>query len=223
MKLKRRIITVVFFIFYHKIFALTRTYELEIHDGEKTNHQYMIVTNKAEAVEVEVIDSKNEKQIVSYKNSTQIQDARYINSNGQKFLEVTYDYDKQKINITGTVNNSYRLKENTYDNNGSLFYLFGKIYPEKNETMIFTLLQSKLDRTVEMYLKQAGEEELWIGGKKIKALKYEMGINGFILSAFWPYKYYYWYSATDRRFLKYEGPDENKKVQTIQLVKYVEK
>lgn len=161
--------------------------------------------------------------MVYYKKSTQLQNAQYIDREGNKFLEVTYDYDRKKINVAGVFNAEYGLKDNTYDNNNSLFYFFSQIYPEKNKPIIFMLLQSKLNRLVEMYLKHIGEEEIIVGGKKIRAVKYEMGVNEKIAYSFWPYKYYYWYDASNRQFLKYSGIGEDKKIQTIQVMKYSEK
>ncbi|MDH4261831.1 MAG: hypothetical protein OEV78_02165 [Spirochaetia bacterium] len=204
------------------VFAITQNYDMEIDTGDGNGRQSMIVSTNNDHVEVIVIDHKKEKNVVQFKNKTEFQKVEYVNGEGKKFLEVVYDYVHEKINISGNVNNEYPLKESIYDNNGSLFYLFSQIFPKKNETMTFTLLQSKLDRKVGMYLKQVCEEELTIGGKKLNAIKYEMGLSSKITAAFWPHKYYYWYSANDRRFLKYEGLGENKKIQTIRLVNYKE-
>jgi len=209
--------------FSYPVFAITHNYEMEIDTGDGKGRQSMVVSTNLNDVEVIVIDHKKEKQVVQFKNKTEIQKSEYTNGDGKIFLEVIYDYIKKKINISGDVKNEYFLKNNMFDSNGSLFYLFSQIFPEKNETMKFTLLQSKLNRTVDMYLKQAGEDELIIEGKKIKALKYEMGLSNKIIAAFWPHKYYYWYEVNDRRFLKYEGLGENKKVQTIQLIRYYER
>ena len=205
------------------IFSITQNYDLEIDTGNGTGKQSMSVTNNGDNVEVVVIDHKKEKQVVQYKNKTEFQKSEYTNGNGKRFLVVEYDYANKKINVTGNVNNEFELTPIVYDNNGSLFYLFSQIYPQKNETMKFIMLQSKLDRAAEMYLKYVGEDELMVGGKKIKSLKYEMGLSSAFISLFWPYKYYYWYAASDRKFLKYEGMGENKKVQTIWLVGYKEK
>jgi len=223
MKIKKTKYLLAILLFCQPVFSITQNYDLEINTGEETGKQSMSVTNNGDRVEVVVIDHKKEKQVVQYKNNTELQKSEYLNADGKKFLEVQYNYANKKINVTGNVNNEFLLKPDVYDNNGSLFYLFSQIYPQKNKTMKFTMLQSKQDRTVPMYLKLVGKEEVMIDGKKTDALKYEMGLSSALISAFWPHKYYYWYAASDRRFLKYEGLGENKKVQTIQLVGYKEK
>ncbi|MES0490651.1 MAG: hypothetical protein ABUK01_11695 [Leptospirales bacterium] len=122
---------------------------------------------------------------------------------------IQYDYEKLRVLVMQ--NNQGKIKEKSYDlkdnilENEALIYLFGIMNLNPGEKYVFNHLNSKDLRVAEMYLKNKGEESMEINGKKYQAVKYEMGLNGYILSKFWPHKYYWWYDKKTGKFLQYEG------------------
>ncbi|MCL6591046.1 MAG: hypothetical protein K6U80_13965 [Firmicutes bacterium] len=222
--MKRKVLLLLLLIailFSVNFVVAAKTYEFEIREGEKLNYQTFSITENEGITEVISIDENQEKQVILFQNKVEIISAKYYR-NDKEFLSVIYDYQKKKVFVTGSQKMTINLKDKLFDNNAALFYLFGHIYPQPNKIMSFTMLQSKLGRTVEMNLKALGTEDLIISGRTISAYKYEMSLSSRMASLFWPYKYYYWYSVENRVFLKYEGLNEKKQLQTITLINYDE-
>ena len=204
-------------------FAQIQKYIFNVRYGSITKQAKMLVKQRNKYTEVIWTNGNNEKQISNFMGKTKLLNTKYFNPEGKEILSVIYDYNNEKINISGMKNSVLPLKGETFES-ASLFYLFSYIYPTTSKGINFNLLQSKNNRMVKMYLKQIGTETIDIGGEKIQAFKYEMGLKNFLASMFWPHKYYYWYSTDDRKFLKYQGmgPD-GKNIETIELIYYSEK
>ncbi len=190
-------------------------YDLECNDINKQIE--MTIKQDGENIEITFVREKSDKQIISFINKVKPTNVEYINASGKKIREVKYNYFTNKIIISGDNNSEINYKKNTFDNNGSLFYIFSYLFPTTSSNLNFLLLESKDNKIVNMYLKYRGKEQIDIQGGKNEAYKYEMGLEGFIPSMFWPYKYYYWYSTQERKFLKYQGPRADKKIETIVL------
>ncbi len=199
----------------------SETYTLEVNRNGESFKQQMIVEEKPSETIVRFYDDKGESSINRFSHDHAAIDTRYINAEGEQYMAIVFDPANHSISSSGLVEENYDLEEHTFDGNGAMFYVFSHFLPEPGERFLFHVLQSKDERIVQMYLSYAGSEEITVNGKSVRAKKYENGLESSLLSIFWPYKYYYWYSEEDNRFLMYRGPadHENEEIITVISVK----
>jgi hypothetical protein len=215
-----------------------QTYTYEYLCGEERKPITMTVESDTEKVVVAYHNEFNDHEIMTYDHQVRLLGAVYIDSEGRETGRVAYDYDRKVIRITGQYQAQFNLTDPTYDNNGSLFYLFAHRYPAAPEKdWIFYLAQSNLNRItdpisrflitqlvgpVEMYLHLEGEEAIQLADQPRTALRYVLAIHDGRLAPFWPNRYHFWYAPEDRTLLRYDGLTADRKMAVVQLVKYSE-
>ena len=138
-----------------------------------------------------------------------------IDGQGNLKESIVFDYDDYRIQSNRSNQKSFRLKKNIYVNSGTLFYRLGIMIGEGLDSYKIKLIQPD-NRIVDMYFKRIDTEEIAIGDNPIASIKYEMGLIG-LKSIFWPYKYYYWFSADENLLIKYQGISAEKDLVTLQL------
>ncbi|MDH5718934.1 MAG: hypothetical protein OEZ22_15005 [Spirochaetia bacterium] len=177
----------------------------------------MSVEENADFFIVTFTDDKDEKTISRLGKNARLLEVKYYDKNNQEYMTVSFNHEKKIITSTGLVNEEYDLEENAYDGTGAVFFIFSKILPPVNKTIILNILQSKDERITAMYLKYINKEEIYVNGSLKKAVKYETGVESSVLSLIWPYKYYYWYSEETNEFLRYEGPFGHENNEVIEV------
>ncbi len=195
----------------------TISYQYRMCTIDNTQNINLTIVKCGPLTEITILEGDCKKEIIQLKNETELQRADYYNCSGELYLKVFYDYQQNKVYVRGEKEATYPLKERLFDHNGALFYIFGILLPEKGQDMFFTLLQSKLSRTVEMVLKYMGCEQIEVSNTLAEAIRYEMHLASRFQFLFWPYKYHYWYSP-EGILLKYKGPDSDGNTVTINLV-----
>lgn len=195
----------------------TTSYQYKMYTGNNIENINLTIVKNGCFTEITILRGNGKKEFIQLKNETELQRADYYNCSGELYLEVLYDYQQNKVHVQGEKEATYQLKERLFDHNGALFYIFGALLPEKGQDIIFTLLQSKLSRTLGMVLKYMGYEQIEVSNSLAEAIRYEMHLASRFQFLFWPYKYYYWYSP-EGTLLKYTGPDSNGNTVTISLV-----
>lgn len=212
-----------------------------VFDTQKDDlHQQITMTVEywSNSTVVNYYNEFGEHEITVFDGTLQPRKVTYINPRGQMTSTVNYDYRRNCLVLSGLNSAKYRLSENTFDNNGSLFYVFSLLYPTSSEPLVFHMVQSNLAHIespllrllicqlvgpVEMYLKNKGTENVDVLGVSYRAVKYELGIHDPRLVNFWPHVYTFWYQVGDRKPIKYEGLDADRNVNTIILVDYYER
>lgn len=159
------------------------------------------------------VTHQNVKKKISLQNG-KIRKVEVIENN-LLIREVHYNYKSgfilvRHINPNSTTEKKYPLKGNILENE-TLTYTFGILNLKPGRKFIFKHFSSKDLRMTEMYLKNIGPEKIRINGKEYNAIKYEMGVNGKLMSMIWPYKYSWWYEEKSHRLLKYEGMAKDRK------------
>ena len=206
----------LFFAITEVYAAAKDIYSLSLHRKGKVYKQKMVVTKSGGETTVRFTDEKGESSMNRFDAGLKALETRYYDKAGKEYMRIVFDYTKEKIVSTGKVEDDYKIDRVTYDGNGSIFYVFSRILPKPGKKIIFDLLDSKSGRVVGMYLVYEKTEEIIVAGKTYTAKKYANGLNSRLYRTFWPYKYYYWFDEKSNRFLKYEGPGEEKKTEIIE-------
>ncbi len=195
----------------------------------------MTVEYREDGIHIVYCNEFGEKEISFFSEPTRLARVVYIDAEGRQTARVEYDYLKHTVTLTGLINVCYRSAENTYDNNGSLLYLFSRLYPPPGGKINFYLIQSNLSHIddsflrflisqlvgpVRMYLKDQGQESVEVLGQNYATTRYELGIADGSLARFWPHTYHFWYSLDERLPVQYQGIDAQRRVNTITLVDF---
>ncbi|MDH5719447.1 MAG: hypothetical protein OEZ13_02385 [Spirochaetia bacterium] len=206
----RKIILLIFFYqpFSAFLFADTRkeTVQLTLHRNSEKYVQKMNIVEEKDHITIDFFDENGESTKTILSGQMKPLEVFYFNKKKDEYMKLFFNYDKKEIYSTGKIEEEYDLDGTTYDATGATFYIFSKILPAAGKNYNFYLLQSKEERVVQMYLRYVSTENIFINGENKLALKYETGLESSILSLVWPYKYYYWFSAEDKKFLRYKGP-----------------
>lgn len=211
-----------------------QTYVLDIQNPDVHCQVTLIVEQGTTETVVTYQNEFNDKEITAFTDQTHIERVEYLDPQNAQTGTVLYDYAKKKIVIAGDNNATYRMTDNAYENNGSMFYLFALKYPEPEKPFVFYLTQGNMSRIhdplqrfllckligpVEMYLKYLATEPLEIFGDKYQADHYELGIHDRRLAPFWPHTYHFWYTReAPRHLLKYQGINAKHNQETILFV-----
>lgn len=173
-----------------------------------------------------------EKETSTFTDQTKLQSAKYFDADGKEMVGVNYDYEHNKIEISGVCPAHYPYRQPTYDNNGALFYLLTLLQPKPGQRYTFYMCQSNLTHIeddfsrglitnwvgpVEMYFKYVSDEDITVGNKTYSTRKYEMGVNVPTIALFWPNKYYFWISQQDQLLVQFQGPNNKNHIDTYQL------
>lgn len=216
----------------------TRIYNFDILKVEGHRPLKLVIEPQDGKTLVTYYNEFGDREISAFNSAGRILYARYLDAAGHETAHVDYDYLRKKINLVGIHDATYSLAPLAFENNGSLFDLFSRLYPEPGQELIFNLTQGNLSHIqsefqrllicklvgpIEMFLRATGTDTLEVGGKKVLAGHYQLGIHDPLLAPFWPVVYHFWYSLeTPRILLKYQGMNPKNEVETITLVDYTE-
>ncbi len=189
-------------------------------------------------VAITYVNEFKDTEIALYDLEDRLLSCSYLDPDGRETARSRYDHTQGTVTLEGLVQARYRLRPGTYDNNGSLFYLFGRSYPAPGEIKIVHMVQSNLSRVgdpflrwlvsqlvgpVEMALVDQAAEPLRILGTTLPTRRYELSIHDPRLAAFWPNRYLFWYTVDDRRLVRFQGLSAERKTSVITLVDYYER
>lgn len=128
---------------------------------------------------------------------------------GQKICQIVYhdqqvSFDIPELKLQKTIT----LKEPYYDTN-TLFYLLRAFPFEKNEPIEFNVVidgrNGAAPGVFKMYTQVIGREEVAAAGKTYDCFKLEMGVRGVPAVFTAKYRFYFWYTVDEPRYLvKYE-------------------
>lgn len=215
-----------------------QTYIYDLRSGENRKQVTLKVETTDRTVTVVYRNEFNDTEISLYDLEDRPLSCSYVDPAGRETARSRYDYTRGTVTLQGLVRAEYRLLPGTYDNNGALFYLFGRHFPAPGQKMVMHLVQSNLSRVedpflrwlvsqlvgpVEMALEDQAEESLRIWEQSIPTRRYELYINNPNLAVFWPNRYRFWYSADDRRLVRYQGINAERRTDVITLVDYYER
>jgi hypothetical protein len=215
-----------------------QTYVYDFQVGPNHREVSMQVESDGQQTVVTYHNEFDDQEITTFDPDVRPVKVKYVNSAGEETASVLYDYAKKTVTIRGLIQAQYRLLPQTYDNNGSLFYLFGQRYPTAGKDFIFYLVQSNLSHVndpllrllvsqllgpVQMDLKYRGQENVEILGQTYAAELYALGIHDARLATFWPNQYQFWFQTQERRLVKYQGLNADRKIGTVLLVDYYER
>ncbi len=130
-------------------------------------------------------------------------------SNGKRLWQIVYEDNRVFFDIPERkLQKTMDLKGECYDVN-TLFYLFRAFPFEKKKMVEFNLVMDGRGGgsagIFKMYLQELGREEVAISGTTYDCFKLEMGVRGVPAVFAGKYKVYFWYTATEPRYLvKYE-------------------
>lgn len=195
-----------------------KRFDLRLINAEGEFRESMEVAEVSNGFEVRYYDRHGKSSINIFDKKNRQVSVSYLTQDGAKFLNLDFNYNKEKIISSGEIEKTYPLEGPVLDGNGAVFFAFSKVLPEENSEFLFNLLQSREKRIVQMNLKFAGKEQVEIAGKKISCLVYETGLVSRVLSFFWPYKYRYWYEEKSRQFVRYQGPIGHKNSEVIEVL-----
>jgi hypothetical protein len=182
--------------------------------------------------EVTFITTLGDKEITRFRDDTHILTATYLDDQGHETARTFYAYPQRVVDIHGEIQAQYPYAFPTFENNGSLFYIFSHFSPAPGETLTFKLIQSNFSRVkdpfqrwliarlvgpIPMALKYLARETITVGTQQVEAEKYELGINDSVMALFWPHKYYFWYSVSDHTALRYTGSASDNREHVFQL------
>jgi hypothetical protein len=194
-----------------------QSYSLNVKSSKGEYFEQMKVQKTSGGYIIEYRDRAGENSINIFNNDLDPQETSYFDKNNNKYLKSIYDFSQKKIITTGDFKKSYNLNMPVYDGNGSMFFIFSKILPKPDHEYIFNMLQIKEKRIVKMVFKYVGKDQIKTGRAVRYCLKYEMKISNPVLSFFWPYKYFYWFDETSRKFIRYEGPAGHENNEVIEV------
>jgi hypothetical protein len=215
-----------------------QTYVYDFQCGD----QRKLLSLKVETMDgTTVVTYRNEfddTEISTYDADDRMLTSTYLDPAGRETARSRYDYARGTVTLRGLIQAEYRLLPRTYDNNGSLFYLFGRILPAPGQKQVCYLVQSNLSRVedpflrwlvsqlvgpVEMAFADQSAEPIQVLERSVSTRRYVLYIHNPRLAAFWPNQYHFWYTEDDRRLVRYQGLNADRKVNMVTLVDYYER
>ncbi|RMG78212.1 MAG: hypothetical protein D6707_10165, partial [Bacteroidetes bacterium] len=190
--------------------------------SESTTNVHKMIFEKDSNMTIIKYEKPEGSEVVYLSNGNVPLSASYFDRSGKKYLWSNFDYKKRQLELFGKFRKKYTISDRLIEQNGAFFYLMKFRNPKQGKKIVINLIQSKIGRNIEMNYSCEGTEVILIGDKKTEALKFKMSLHSSLARIFWPYDYYYWYRKSDGLFLKYSGPDENKKNNVIVLSKLSE-
>jgi len=144
-----------------------------------------------------------------------------INSN-KIILNVKYNYINNQIVMSreenGTKSNKTINSSDLFEAESLWIILYSLI--KNNNNFDCQIFDHNNKRLLQERFKLVGKEMIKSEGVDIECYKIEMSLTGF-LAAFWPYKYYYYYSVkNENKFIRYEGKGADGGVESFDVVEY---
>jgi hypothetical protein len=220
----------------------TYIYDILLHGPGNGQGEHRQITMKVERTDEAVVVSYhnefNDDEVSRFLPGTaRLLSVHYAYPGQTEGTQADYNYPQKAIQVTGRNKGHYPLLKNTYDNTGSLFYLFSIVQPKPSDPFIFYMVQTNVEHIedpllrfliaqlvgpVEMYFQYKDNEVVEVMGNSRPANHYIMGIHDGRMTPFWPNVYEFWYSETDRKLVKYQGMNAYHHVDTMCLIDYYE-
>jgi hypothetical protein len=204
------------------VFALDEEYTLTTRSGDSDIvRSRMVVRYQDETTHITIYENYHKILETAYRNKTILLHAYHYDMQGNLIISIECDFEVNRIMLARADSvSSFKLRERTYDNNGSLFYLFSQLnLPADGGTIEFNLLMPEQEKVHRFYVVNRGIERISVNNDVVDAYRYEMGLTG-IAGLFWRHKYYYWYSIEDMHFLKYEGLGDDETMDIIEVIRH---
>ncbi len=205
--------------------------DLQIEETHQQNT--MVLEFQPDHTVVTYFNEFGDKEVAYYAPPHRLLRAMYYNPDRRLTSQTIYHYQQKYLEMKGDLNMHYPLEGDTFDNSGSLFYLFSVFHPEPEGKILFKLVQSNLSRIqdpllrfliaqlvgpVPMALKHVKTETPAAPAAQTPAYCYELGIADGRLAPFWPYKYYFWYDTELHKLVQHTGYTTDKKLATYRVV-----
>ncbi len=170
-------------------------------------------------IKIEANDEKNgNEKILLSKETEKLLEAQYEEP-GQKILTIFVDNIGKKVLLKKDRTKEFKLTQDTFTSE-SLHYVGSS--PGKNlglnETKIFYFITSKSFEERKMTFTYLGEQSVNLADREILVKQFEMKVDGFLESIFWPYTYFFWYEADTGLIVRYEGREPNKELKIIEII-----
>lgn len=198
--------------------AGTRTYYFDIDSTENRSREKLVISENGAYTDYRWFRADGTlSYYVRYTNRVEILEAKISGSQGaSNALHLRFDRTNNRLLWTGSINAEMPVVTNVILDK-TVFYIFSQVFPESNQTVYFQMLQPYDLRVVDMYLKWDGLEKIKMNGRTYQTVRYEFAVANPFAGMFWPYKYYYWYSLTNRKLVKHTGVEHNLSNESITL------
>lgn len=202
-----------------------------------TNNEHhpvtLIIKHDGDTTTVTYYNELGDKERSIYNNRIRLLSSVYYDPLGNETAKTIYDHKTKRIRMIGDQCAEYNYIHPTFDNNGSLFYLFSVFRPSNDKTLTFRLTQTNLKNIddpllktmltqmvgpIEMVLKFVKKETLEIAGTTYETKKYVMAIQTPTIALLWSSKYYFWYDEKTNYMVRYSGTNTNHTSDSITLI-----
>jgi hypothetical protein len=212
----------------------TIIYQFDISKVEGHKPLKLVVEPQGNSIVISYYNEFGDREVSIFAQNYRTLYAQYFDPQNRETAHVTYDYNKKLITLIGIHDAVYPLEVQAFENTGSLFHLFGVLYPLPEKDLVFSMTQGNLSRIqstfqrllicklvgpLEMFLKCKGDETITLEGKTRLARHFELGIRDKRFVMFWPAIYHFWYSSeAPHIMLKYEGKNPKGETEIITFI-----
>jgi|GEM_PF-4246767 len=194
-------------------------YNYKVTQNERSYARTLTLEKNTTHIKIEANDEKNgNEKILLSKETEKLLEAQYEEP-GQKILTIFIDNIGKKVLLKKDRTKEFKLTQDTFTSE-SLHYVGSS--PGKNlalkEKKTFYLINSKSFEERKMTFTYEGEKSVKLGEKEILVKQFEMKVDGFLESIFWPYTYFFWYEVGTGLIVRYEGREPNKELKIIEII-----